>query len=206
MRVGFVGLGNMGAPMVVNFLKAHYQVSVFDINASALTHAVASGAMAENSPKAVAARSDFVITALPSLRHVKEVYLANDGILTGAAKTTCLVDCSTIDLDSARELIDTAAKNGQQMADAPISDGSLCAKAGTLTFMIGAEPDLFSYIEPVLKCMGTNVVRCGGPGSGQAVKICNNLLLAISMTGTSKVKMWRKPKTNWGSRGIIWVK
>jgi 3-hydroxyisobutyrate dehydrogenase len=187
MKIGFVGLGNMGAPMVENLLKAGHAVSVFDINASALAHAAACGATAENSPKAVAAKSDLVITALPSPRHVKQVYLADDGILAGAAKGACLVDCSTIDPGSARELIAAATKHGQQMADAPISGGSLGAKAGTLTFMVGAEADLFSRLEPILKCMGTNIVRCGGPGSGQTVKICNNLLLAISMTGTSEV-------------------
>jgi len=187
MKIGFIGLGNMGAPMVENLLKAGHAVCAFDINASALAHATACGASVESSPKAVAACSDFIITALPSPRHVRQVYLADDGILAGAARDACLVDCSTIDPDTARELVDAAAKNGQRMADAPISGGSLGAKAGSLTFMVGAEADLFSRLEPVLKCMGANVVRCGGPGSGQAVKICNNLLLAISMTGTSEV-------------------
>lgn len=187
MQVGFVGLGNMGAPMVANLLKAGLAVIVFDINPAAVAAAVAGGAVAASSAKDVAAQSELVLTTLPSPRHVKQVYLAEDGILAGAGKDTVLVDCSTIDPHTARELVDAAAAGGRQMADAPISGGTLGAKAGTLTFMVGADADLFAHIEPVLKTMGKNVIHCGGPGSGQAVKICNNLLLAITMTATSEV-------------------
>lgn len=187
MRVGFVGLGNMGAPMVANLLKAGLTVIVFDINPASVAAAVAGGAVAAASAKEVAAQADLVLTALPSPRLVKQVYLADDGILAGAGKDTVLVDCSTIDPPTARELVNAAAARGLQMADAPISGGTLGAQAGTLTFMVGAETDLFARIEPVLKHMGKNIIHCGGPGSGQVVKICNNLLLAISMTGTSEV-------------------
>ncbi|TCS38347.1 3-hydroxyisobutyrate dehydrogenase [Paucimonas lemoignei] len=187
MRVGFVGLGNMGAPMVANLLKAGLTVNVFDINPAAVAAAVAGGAVAAGSAKDVAAQSELVMTALPSPRLVKQVYLAQDGILAGAGKDTVLVDCSTIDPHTARELVDAAAARGLKMADAPISGGSMGAKAATLTFMVGADADLFAQIEPVLKTMGKNVIHCGEPGSGQVVKICNNLLLAISMTGTSEV-------------------
>lgn len=187
MKIGFIGLGNMGAPMVANLLKARQTVIVRDLNPSAVDTAVAAGAIAAASPKAVAAQAELVITALPSPRHVKHVYLAEDGILAGAGQGTLLVDCSTVDQHTARELASAAAACGLQMADAPISGGTLGAQAGTLTFMVGAEADLFDRIAPALKHMGRNVIHCGGPGSGQAVKICNNLLLAISMIGTSEV-------------------
>jgi 3-hydroxyisobutyrate dehydrogenase len=187
MEIGFIGLGNMGAPMVANLLKAAQNVIVFDINHQAISAAVADGAIAANSPKDVATQSDLVITTLPSPQHVKQVYLAKDGILAGARQGAMLVDCSTIDPHTALEVISAATKNGQQMADAPISGGTLGAKAGTLTFMVGAHADLFARIEPILRHMGKNVVRCGASGGGQIVKICNNLLLAISMIGTSEV-------------------
>lgn len=187
MRIGFIGLGNMGAPMVANLLKAGLPVIVYDINASAVSAAVAGGALAAGSAKEAAAQADLVLTALPSPRLVRQVYLADDGILAGAGKDTVLVDCSTIDPHTARELVETAAASGRSMADAPISGGTPGAKAGTLTFLVGADAGLFALIEPVLKTMGKNVIHCGGPGSGQVVKICNNLLLAISMTATSEV-------------------
>lgn len=177
----------MGAPMVVNLLKGAQSVIVFDINPQAIADAVVNGAIAASSPKDVAAQSDLVITTLPSPRHVKQVYLANDGILAGACQSAILVDCSTIDPHTVRDLVSAAIKNGQQMADAPISGGTLGAAAGTLTFMVGADANLFARIEPILKLMGKNVICCGESGSGQIVKICNNLLLAISMIGTSEV-------------------
>lgn len=187
MKIGFIGLGNMGAPMVANLLKAAQSVIVFDINPQAIAAAVADGAQAANSPKDVAAQSDLVITTLPSSRHVEQVYLADDGILAGARQDAMLVDCSTIAPHTVCNLISAATKNGQQMADAPISGGTLGAAAGTLTFMVGANANLFARVEPILKYMGKNVICCGESGSGQIVKICNNLLLAISMIGTSEV-------------------
>jgi 3-hydroxyisobutyrate dehydrogenase len=186
MNIGFIGLGNMGAPMVSNLLKAGQTVVVFDINEQAVAAAVAAGAVAATSPKDVASQAEFVITALPSPAHVKKVYLSDDGILAGARDGAVLVDCSTIDPHSARELIGIAAQRGKHMADAPISGGTIGAKAGTLTFMVGAQANVFARIEPMLRQMGKNVVHCGGPGNGQVVKICNNLLLAISMIGTSE--------------------
>jgi 3-hydroxyisobutyrate dehydrogenase len=199
MKIGFIGLGNMGAPMVSNLLKAGQTVIVFDINPQAVATAVAAGAVAAASPKDLASQSEFVITALPSPKHVKQVYLADDGILAGARNATFLIDCSTVDPHTTRELFSIVTNRGCFMADAPISGGTVGARAGTLTFMVGAEAELFARIELVLRYMGKNVIHCGGPGNGQVVKICNNLLLAISMIGTSEamtlgVKLGVDPK------------
>ncbi|TCS39058.1 3-hydroxyisobutyrate dehydrogenase [Paucimonas lemoignei] len=186
MNIGFIGLGNMGAPMAANLLKAGQAVVVCDINAAAVDAAVALGAVAAASPQEVAAQCSLVFTVLPTPKHVRQVYTGAQGIMDGAAPGTFLVDCSTVDPQTARELIATASARGLRMADAPISGGTIGAKAGTLTFMVGAEAELFARLEPVLRHMGKNIIDCGGPGNGQVVKICNNLLLAISMTATSE--------------------
>lgn len=187
MKIGFIGLGNMGAPMAANLLSGGLEVVVFDINSHAVESAVALGAQAGSSPSDVAARAELVLTVLPSPSHVRQVYLNEDGILAGARPGTLLLDCSTIDPDTAIELIDRAASRDIQMADAPISGGVLGAKAATLTFLVGGDDALVARVSPVLKLMGSKIIHCGKSGSGQVVKICNNLLLAISMAGTSEV-------------------
>lgn len=186
MKIGFIGLGNMGSPMVANLLKAGQSVVAYDINGKALDTAVAAGALAAQSPQQVARQSDIVFTMLPSPRHVRQVYMGEDGIFASAGAGTLLVDCSTNDPQTARDLIENASTYGLNMADAPVGGGTIGAKAGTLTFMVGAEASLFARLEPVLRHMGKNIIHCGGPGNGQVVKICNNLLLAISMIGTSE--------------------
>ncbi|MGF6781704.1 3-hydroxyisobutyrate dehydrogenase [Paraburkholderia sp. GAS334] len=184
MKIGFIGLGKMGAPMVANLLKQGVEVAVYDVNVEAVASAVAAGAGAADSPKAVAVQSGAVVTALPSVQHVADVYLSEEGILAGARPGTLLVDCSTVSPQFSREMWARAAEAGVRMADAPMSGGTKGAGAGTLTFLVGADDALLADIEPLLMKMGKKVVHCGGPGSGQVVKLCNNLLLANTMIAT----------------------
>jgi 3-hydroxyisobutyrate dehydrogenase len=186
MKIAFIGLGHMGAPMARNLLKAGHSLVVFDVvqkNLDALTAAGATGAATAGQ---AAAQGDLVITMLPSSPHVKAVYLGKDGVLTGVRHGISLIDSSTIDPHTAREVAGIAADSGNPMADAPVSGGTGGAEAGTLTFMVGAQPDLFERIKPVLAHMGKNVVHCGAAGTGQVAKICNNMLLGISMIGVAE--------------------
>lgn len=186
MKVAFIGLGNMGGPMARNLIKAGHSLVVFDVvqhNVDALT---AAGATAAKSAKLAAATGEVVITMLPSSPHVKSVYLGEDGVLAGVAAGIPLIDSSTIDPHSAREVAAAAQKHGNPMADAPVSGGTRGAEAGTLTFMVGAEPALFERIRPLLANMGKNIVHCGAAGTGQVAKICNNMLLGISMIGLAE--------------------
>jgi 3-hydroxyisobutyrate dehydrogenase len=186
MKIAFIGLGHMGAPMAMNLLKAGHELTVFDVvkaNVQALTEA---GAAAAGSAKACAAGGELVITMLPSSPHVKAVYLGEDGVLAGVAKGVTLIDSSTIDPHTAREVALKAGAQGNPMADAPVSGGTGGAQAGTLTFMVGAAPEVFTRIAPVLKHMGKNIVLCGESGTGQVAKICNNMLLGITMIGVAE--------------------
>ncbi len=186
MKIAFIGLGNMGGPMARNLLKAGHALAVFDVvrrNVDALT---AVGAIAATSARDAASRGELVITMLPSSPHVKSVYLGEDGVLAGVEAGISLIDSSTIDPHSAREVAAAAAAHGNPMADAPVSGGTGGAEAGTLTFMVGADPALFENIKPVLAQMGKNIVHCGGSGTGQTAKICNNLVLGISMIGVAE--------------------
>lgn len=183
MKIAFIGLGHMGAPMARNLLKAGHALTIFDLVASNVEALVALGASAAASAKAAASQGELVITMLPSSPHVKGVYLGADGVLAGANRGARFVDSSTIDPHTAREVAAAAAKGGYPMADAPVSGGTGGAEAGTLTFMVGAEPALFDHIKPILAHMGRHIVHCGGAGTGQTAKICNNLLLGISMIG-----------------------
>jgi 3-hydroxyisobutyrate dehydrogenase len=186
MKIAFIGLGHMGAPMARNLLKAGHSLVVFDVvqkNVDALTAAGATGAATAGQ---AASQGDLVITMLPSSPHVKAVYLGKDGVLTGVRHGISLIDSSTIDPHTAREVAGIAADSGNPMADAPVSGGTGGAEAGTLTFMVGATPDLFERIKPVLAHMGKNVVHCGAAGTGQVAKICNNMLLGISMIGVAE--------------------
>lgn len=186
MKIAFIGLGHMGAPMARNLLKAGHSLTVFDIVAGNVAGLVAHGAAAAASARQAAAAGELVITMLPSSPHVRSAYLAEDGVLAGAASGAVLVDSSTIDPHTAREVAAAAAARGLPMADAPVSGGTGGAEAGTLTFMVGAPPALFERIKPVLGQMGRNIVHCGGSGTGQTAKICNNLLLGISMIGVAE--------------------
>jgi 3-hydroxyisobutyrate dehydrogenase len=186
MKIAFIGLGHMGAPMARNLIKAGHTLCVFDIvktNVEALT---ARGASAAQSPRDCAAQGELVITMLPSSPHVKAVYLGSDGLMAGVKTGTTLVDCSTIDPHTAREVASQCVERGNPMADAPVSGGTGGAEAGTLTFMVGGTQPVFEQIEPVLKNMGKNIVHCGPSGTGQVAKICNNMLLGITMIGVAE--------------------
>lgn len=181
--LGFIGLGNMGLPMLRNLLAAGHQVRAFDLVASALDAAVAAGAQAAPSVGEAAADAEFVLTMLPEGRHVREVYLGSDGVIARVAADTLLIDCSTIDVETARAINAAATERGLEVVDAPVSGGVGGATAGTLTFMVGGSDGGFARAQPLLQQMGKAVIHTGSSGNGQAAKICNNLMLGISMIG-----------------------
>ncbi len=166
--------------MARHLLRADQTLVVYDVLPSNVAALVAAGATAATSVRDAAAQADLVLTMLPSSPHVKAVYLGADGVIAAVQPGTTLVDCSTIDPHSAREVAAAAAARDLAMADAPVSGGTGGAEAGTLTFMVGAPG------EPILAQMGKNIVHCGASGNGQVAKICNNLLLGISMIGVSE--------------------
>jgi 3-hydroxyisobutyrate dehydrogenase len=186
MKIAFVGLGHMGAPMARNLIKAGHALVVYDVVAKNVDALKAAGASAARSAQEAAAQGELVITMLPSSPHVKAVYLGAEGVLAGVARGTVLIDSSTIDPHTAREVAVLAAQRGNPMADAPVSGGTGGAEAGTLTFMVGSDADVFAQIAPLLRHMGKNIVHCGASGTGQVAKICNNLLLGISMIGVAE--------------------
>jgi 3-hydroxyisobutyrate dehydrogenase len=180
-RIGFIGLGNMGGPMVANLIKAGHSLSVFDIAQEHVAAAVALGADAANSQIGVLDKAEFVITMLPSGREVGAVYSGTGGLISAATNDTALIDCSTIDVETARRIHAEAEQRGLMLLDAPVSGGVAGAAAATLTFMVGGAPELFAKAEPILKCMGKAVIHAGDAGAGQAAKICNNMILGVSM-------------------------
>ncbi|WP_244828384.1 3-hydroxyisobutyrate dehydrogenase [Caballeronia sp. TF1N1] len=186
MHIGFIGLGHMGGPMAANLLKAGHAVTAFDLSTPALDAAKAAGATLAARPSDAVRDAEVVITMLPAAAHVKAVYLGDDGVLAGVKAGVPLVDSSTIDPATAKFIGAAAAEHGNPFADAPVSGGVVGAQAGTLTFMVGAEEALFETLRPVLAGMGKNMVRCGETGTGQIAKICNNLLLGISMIGVAE--------------------
>ena len=181
--VGFIGLGNMGAPMAANLLKAGHRVIGFDLASAVLEKLAAAGGQKAASAAEAIAAADIVITMLPAGPQVREVYLGNSGILGRAAQGALLIDCSTIYVDTARAVAAAAGEAGFDMLDAPVSGGTAGAAAATLTFMVGGEPAAFDRAKPVLEAMGRTIIHTGPAGNGQAVKICNNMMLAISMIG-----------------------
>lgn len=189
-RIGFIGVGNMGGPMVRNLLKAGHEVTAFDLSAEALARVVAAGARGAASPSAAVADAEIVITMLPAGPHVRAVYLGgggNDpGLIGAVARGVQLIDCSTIDVSTARDVTAAAAKAGLDMLDAPVSGGVGGAAAATLTFMVGGTQAGFQRAQPILATMGKTIVHTGPAGNGQAAKICNNMILAISMLGVAE--------------------
>ncbi len=181
-RIAFIGVGNMGGGMAANQVKAGHAVAAFDLSKPALDKAVGAGCTAAASVAEAVRDAEVVITMLPAGQHVRAVYA--DEILVHAPKTALLIDCSTIDVDSARAVGVQAKERGYRFADAPVSGGIMAADAGTLAFMVGCEEADFAQIEAVLKPMARAVIRAGQAGAGQAAKICNNMLLGISMIGT----------------------
>jgi 3-hydroxyisobutyrate dehydrogenase len=185
-RIGFIGLGNMGLPMAQNLLKAGHQVEGVDVNAAAVAKLKAAGGAGVETAKTAAARADVVITMLPSGKEVREVYLGSSGIIENANAGTLLIDCSTIDVETARAVASAAEKKGLLMLDAPVSGGVGGATAATLTFMVGGSAQAFTRAESILQKMGKIIVHAGGAGNGQAAKICNNMILGISMIAVSE--------------------
>jgi 3-hydroxyisobutyrate dehydrogenase len=185
-RIGFIGLGNMGLPMALNLLKAGHQVEGFDLNGAAVEKLVAAGGADAGFIAVAASRADVVITMLPAGQHVREVYLGDDGVLANANPGTLLIDSSTIDVESARVVALAADAKVLSMLDAPVSGGVGGATAGTLTFMVGGSEAAFIRGRPVLEAMGKTIVHAGGSGNGQAAKICNNMILGISMIAVSE--------------------
>jgi 3-hydroxyisobutyrate dehydrogenase len=189
-KIAFIGLGNMGGPMAANLCKAQHHVMAYDLSDQAVTAAVARGAHKAASAAEAVRQAEIVITMLPAGKHVREVY--EKDVLPNAGKDTLLIDCSTIDVDSARHVAALADKAGLEMIDAPVSGGVGGATAGTLTFMTGGPEASFAKARPILEKMGKNIVLAGPSGSGQAAKICNNMMLAISMIGVSEGFMLAK--------------
>ena len=179
--IGFIGLGNMGGPMARNLLKAGHKLTVFDLAPKALEAASAAGAAVAKSAAEAARGGEIVVTMLPAAQHVRGVYLGEGGLIASVAPGTLLIDSSTIDVDTARAVSAAAKQKGLLMLDAPVSGGTGGAEAGTLTFMVGGEDAAFARAEPILKTMGKTIVHAGGPGAGQAAKICNNMILGASM-------------------------
>jgi 3-hydroxyisobutyrate dehydrogenase len=179
--IGFIGLGKMGGPMAANLLRAGHRLAVHDLAADAAARAVALGAEAAPDVGAAVSSADAVITMLPAGEQVRSVYLGAEGILARAAPGTLFMDCSTIDVATARDVAAAAESAAMVMVDAPVSGGVGGAEAGTLTFMVGGKEDAFARAAPILQAMGKAVVHAGGAGNGQAAKICNNMILGISM-------------------------
>lgn len=181
MKIAFIGLGNMGAPMAGNLVKAGFDVCGFDLDAAAMAYARALGVPGAGSSAEAARDADCVMTMLPAGKHVLSVYAQDGGVLASARKGALFVDCSTIDVGDARKAHAIANAAGHQSLDAPVSGGVAGAQAGSLTFMAGGEATAFSKASPVLAAMGARSVHCGPAGAGQAAKICNNMILGVSM-------------------------
>src|SRR5258707_1583972 len=185
-KIGFIGLGNMGLPMAQNLLKAGHAVQGFDMNKAQVDALAGSGGQAAESVKAASSGADIVITMLPAGAHVREVYLSANGVLASVGAATLLIDSSTIDVETARAVAAAADKKGLAMLDAPVSGGVGGAQAGTLTFMVGGGDGAFARALPILEKMGKTIVHAGGAGNGQAAKICNNMILGVSMIAVSE--------------------
>ena len=177
-NIAFIGLGNMGGPMAANLVKGGHKVVAFDLVEASRNQARADGAAIADSAAAAVKGADTVITMLPAGKHVLSVWNEVVPVMT---KGTLIIDCSTIDVESAKQAHALAARNGIASVDAPVSGGTGGARGATLTFMCGGEDKAFAAARPVLEKMGKKIVHCGGAGAGQAAKICNNMILGISM-------------------------
>ena len=182
--IGFIGLGNMGLPMALNLLKAGYAVQGFDLVADAVAKLVEAGGVDAGSAAGAVDGAEVVVSMLPAGEHVRRVY--DESVIGRAGKGVLLIDSSTIDVDTARAVAAAAAAAGLEMLGAPVSGGTAGAAAGTLTFMVGGSAAAFERAQPVLQAMGKTLVHAGPSGSGQAAKVCNNMMLAISMIGVSE--------------------
>jgi 3-hydroxyisobutyrate dehydrogenase len=186
MKVAFLGLGNMGLPMALNLIKAGYQVKGFDLSQTQLDAFKAAGGAPVQSAIEAVIEADVIISMLPASRHVEALYLGDSGLLTTADPKALLIDCSTISPKVSQAVASAAKARGFAMIDAPVSGGTAGAQAGTLTFMVGGEAADVARAHPLLEKMGKNIFHAGASGSGQTVKVCNNMLLGIQMLGTSE--------------------
>jgi 3-hydroxyisobutyrate dehydrogenase len=182
-NIAFIGLGNMGGPMAANLVKAGDKVTAFDLVEASRNQAKADGAAIAGSAVSAVKGADVVITMLPAGKHVVSVWTET---LPAMTKGALLIDCSTIDVESAKQAHALAAKHAVLSVDAPVSGGTAGARGATLTFMCGGEEQAFAAAKPVLEKMGKKIVHCGGAGAGQAAKICNNMILGISMIAVSE--------------------
>jgi 3-hydroxyisobutyrate dehydrogenase len=180
-QIGFIGLGNMGYPMAQNLIKGGHAVTGFDIDSAAAERLTAVAGKVASAIDVVCAGAEVVITMLPSGKEVREVYLGSGGVLASAPDGALLIDCSTIDVESARAVAAAARVNELRMIDAPVSGGVAGAEAATLTFMVGGSDIAFEKAKPILAAMGKTIVHAGNSGAGQAAKICNNMILGVSM-------------------------
>ncbi|WOJ92300.1 3-hydroxyisobutyrate dehydrogenase [Congregibacter variabilis] len=183
-RVAFIGLGNMGGPMAANLLAADFAVTVFDLAQEACAMLAEQGATVATSALDAAQSVDFLISMLPAGKHVAGLYLGDDGLLATLDTNTTVLDCSTIDAETAREVGEAAAARGIGFLDAPVSGGVAAAQAGTLAFMCGGDAGVFHKAQAVLDVMGRASFHAGPAGAGQVAKACNNMLLAVHMLGT----------------------
>jgi 3-hydroxyisobutyrate dehydrogenase len=184
--IGFIGLGNMGLPMAQNLVKSGHNVAGFDLSEYATERLAVGGGTRANSVLDACNNAQIVITMLPAGEQVREVYLGTQGVLSAAAAEALLIDSSTIDVDTARQVAHAAANKGLAMIDAPVSGGVSGAQAASLTFMVGGPDEAFERARPVLEKMGKTIVHAGGAGNGQAAKICNNMILGASMIVVSE--------------------
>jgi 3-hydroxyisobutyrate dehydrogenase len=185
-RIGFLGLGNMGLPMAQNLLKAGHEVEGVDVNPDSIAKLKEAGGAIAETVKIAASRADVVISMLPSGKEVREVYFGAGGVIENANEGTLLIDSSTIDVETARTVASAAEAKGLMMLDAPVSGGVGGAQAGTLTFMVGGSERAFERGRSILEKMGKTIVHAGGSGNGQAAKICNNMILGVSMIAVSE--------------------
>ena len=189
-RIAFIGLGNMGGGMAANLAQAGHDVRAFDLSEDALLRAEARGCARAGSAAEAVGEAEAVITMLPAGKHVREVY--ESAVIGTAPGSAILIDCSTIDVATARDEIEKARASGYAMVDAPVSGGIAAAEAGSLTFMVGGTDEAFERARPFLELMGKAVIHAGVPGSGQAAKICNNMLLGASMVATCETFVMAK--------------
>ncbi|MFJ1268486.1 3-hydroxyisobutyrate dehydrogenase [Legionella lytica] len=185
-KIGFVGLGHMGLPMAMNLVKARHQVTGFDLQQSAVENFATNGGLIAKELGDVARGQEVVITMLQTGQQVLQVCHGTDGLFSTIAHGALFIDCSTIDVNCSREIHQLGKAHQLQVVDAPVSGGTAGASAGTLTFMVGGENEAFQMAQPILAVMGQKIIHTGTAGSGQAAKICNNMILGISMIAVSE--------------------
>lgn len=186
LRLGFVGLGIMGRPMVKNLLKAGYQLVVYDLVPAAVQEMVVAGAASGSSPRDVASQTEIIITMLPNSPHVKQVVLGENGILEGAKPGSIIIEMSSIAPATTKEVAAAAAGRGVELVEAPVSGGEPKAIDGTLSIMVGGKPELLERCRPILEQMGKSVVWCGAIGAGNTTKLANQIIVALNIAAVSE--------------------